>query len=114
MRPFIEAVGGATGDGGQRFTPVEAGLGAGRRADGVFEGDIFAEEREFGFHIAESGEEKGRRRKGRDEGGGASAVAGAWFLVKGKWLSKNRKRAKLGAMGVTPKFDLRTIKARRR
>ena len=110
----IEAGGGTTGDGGQRFTPVEAGLGAGRGADGIFECDIFAEEREFGFHIEESGEGKGGRRKGRDEGRSASAVAGAWFLVKGKWLSKNRKRAKAGAAGVTPEFDQRTIKARRR
>ena len=79
-----------------------------------FECDIFAEEREFGFHIEKSGVEKGGRREGRDEGRGASAVAGAWFLVKGKWLSKNRKRAKTGAAGVTPEFDQRTIKVRRR
>ena len=81
----VEAGGDAPGDGGQRFTPVEARLGARRGADGVFEGDIFAEEREFGFHIEESGEGKGRRRKGRDEGRGALAVAGAGLFVKGKW-----------------------------
>ena len=110
----VEAGGGATGDGGQRLTPVEAGLGAGRGADGVFEGDIFAEEREFGFHIEESGRRKGGRRKGRDGAGDASAVAGAGFFVKGEWLSKNRKRAKSGAEGVTPEFDQRAIKVRRR
>jgi hypothetical protein len=50
----VEAGGGGRGRGGQRLTPVEAGLGVGRGADGVFEGDVFAEEREFGFHIRES------------------------------------------------------------
>jgi hypothetical protein len=54
--------GGATGGGGQRLTPVEAGLGVGRGTDGVLEGDVFAEEREFGFHVREGG--MGERENG--------------------------------------------------
>ena len=70
----VEAAGDAPGDGGQRLTPVEARLGAGRGAHGVLEGDIFAEEREFGFHIEERGRRKGGRRRGRCVGGGRRRI----------------------------------------
>ena len=111
----IEAVGGAAGDGGQRLTPVEAGLGAGRGADGVLEGDVFAEEREFGFHVEGRGGGEKRRRSGKgNEGRDAPAAAGAWFQREGYRGSENRKHAKPGAEGVTPEFDQGAIKVRRR
>ena len=76
----VEAGGGGRGRGGQRFTPVEAGLGVGRRADGVFEGDIFAEEREFGFHIRES---EWGRRVGENEGGCVGGGRRRFFQWRG-------------------------------
>jgi len=47
----VGAGGGRTGGGDREgLAPVKAGFGVSRRTDSVFEGDVFAEEREFGVH----------------------------------------------------------------
>ena len=88
--------GGTGGSDWEGLAPVKAGFGVSRRADSVFEGDVFAEEREFGIH--ETIELTGVERK--DGGRSLRAWAsGGRDLDGGKLGSKNRNCAKVGAQG---------------
>ena len=88
--------GGTGGSNWEGLAPVKARFGVSRRADSVFEGDVFAEEREFGIH--ETIELTGLERK--DGGRSLRAWAsGGRDLDGGKLGSKNRNCAKVGAQG---------------
>ena len=78
-------LGGTDGEGWQRFAPVKARLGTGGSADGVFEGDVFAEEREFGFHGDDL--RRGVKGKGGTESGrvGGGRRVFLWFRKSG-WV----------------------------
>ena len=106
----VEAGGGgaAGGDGGQRFTPVEARLGGGGGADGVLEGDVFAEKREFGFHAG--GKEGGGKAGGGGVGGGRRRVVDRVMLG----VSVNRKRASPGRGGGDARKPAAVLRVRRR
>ena len=66
-----EAGGVGTGGGGtggsdwEGLAPVKAGFGVSRRANSVFEGDVFAEEREFWIHETIELTGEGRKDGGR-------------------------------------------------